>query len=58
MLALLGPDGAGKATLLKLLSGDTPPAAGLVTMDGVPLARMRSQELACRRACGAGPHAG
>ncbi len=32
--AVIGPNGAGKSTLTNLLSGDLPPTAGTVTLDG------------------------
>ncbi|MFS8037974.1 heme ABC transporter ATP-binding protein [Xanthobacter sp. AM11] len=47
---LAGPNGAGKSTLLKALSGEARLAAGRVTLDGVPIARMRPLDLARRRA--------
>jgi len=36
-LVLLGPNGSGKSSLLRLLAGLTPPAAGRVLWDGVPV---------------------
>lgn len=36
-VALIGPSGAGKSTLLKLIAGIVTPAAGRVTVDGIPL---------------------
>lgn len=47
---LAGPNGAGKSTLLKALSGEARLAAGTVTLDGVPISRMRPLDLARRRA--------
>ncbi len=38
VLALLGPNGGGKTTLLKTLLGLLPPRAGVVELDGRPLA--------------------
>jgi simple sugar transport system ATP-binding protein len=35
---LLGDNGAGKSSLIKLLSGVTPPDAGTLAVDGVPVA--------------------
>ncbi|RFU22281.1 energy-coupling factor ABC transporter ATP-binding protein [Geodermatophilus marinus] len=40
-LAVLGANGSGKTTLLRCLSGALVPAAGVVTVDGVPLAHTR-----------------
>ena len=39
VLALLGPNGGGKTTLLKTLLGILPPRAGEVAIGGRPLAR-------------------
>ncbi|WP_246529342.1 ABC transporter ATP-binding protein [Microvirga zambiensis] len=43
---LIGPNGAGKTTLLRSLAGLIAPGAGAVTLDGMPLARMRLSERA------------
>ena len=40
-LAILGANGSGKTTLLRCLSGALRPAAGAVTVDGVPLEHSR-----------------
>jgi cobalt/nickel transport system ATP-binding protein len=40
-LAVLGANGSGKTTLLRCLSGALKPAAGAVTVDGVPLEHSR-----------------
>ncbi len=42
--AILGPSGAGKTTLVDLLTGLLEPDAGQVEIDGVPLARIDIQD--------------
>lgn len=49
-IAVIGPNGAGKSTLLSALAGLIRPDAGLVTLDGVPLAAWGPRALARRRA--------
>ena len=46
VLALLGPNGGGKTTLLKTLLGLIPPQGGVVTLDGRPLAALTIPERA------------
>ena len=46
LTGLLGPNGCGKTTLLKLLSGVVQPEHGTVMFDGRPLRRIRRRELA------------
>ncbi|AYM02806.1 thiol reductant ABC exporter subunit CydC [Levilactobacillus yiduensis] len=42
-LALLGPSGTGKSTLLKLILGDEQPSGGQVTLNGVPVSQLQQQ---------------
>jgi iron complex transport system ATP-binding protein len=49
-VALAGPNGAGKSTLLKAMTGDLPIAAGVIRLDGRPVAGMPPAALARRRA--------
>lgn len=39
ILALLGPDGAGKTTVLRMLCGALAPSSGRIAIDGIDLAR-------------------
>jgi iron complex transport system ATP-binding protein len=55
VLALLGPNGHGKTTLLKTLLGLLPPKGGALTLDGRPLAALSPAERA--RALGYVPQA-
>src|ERR687885_53492 len=57
MVALLGRNGVGKSTLLRLLSGVLTPSDGTVCLDGVPLQRLGHRQVARRLAVGPpGPH--
>ncbi|WP_439500250.1 ABC transporter ATP-binding protein [Bosea sp. (in: a-proteobacteria)] len=55
VLALLGPNGGGKTTLLKTLLGLLPPQAGMLSLDGRPLGSLSIGERA--RALGYVPQA-
>lgn len=46
--ALIGPNGSGKSSLLRVLAGLWSVAQGAVTLDGVPLSRVKRAELAQR----------
>lgn len=39
VLGFIGPNGAGKTTTMKMLSGVMPPYQGIVTIDGIDIAR-------------------
>ena len=48
LVAVVGANGAGKSTTLKVLAGLISPEAGVVRLDGVPLASYARQELGRR----------
>jgi len=48
LVAVLGPNGTGKSTLLRTLVGAQPALSGTVLVDGVPLARLDRHERARR----------
>jgi len=47
-VGLIGPNGSGKSTLLRILAGVLAPHAGVVTMDGEPLADIGRRAVARR----------
>jgi iron complex transport system ATP-binding protein len=49
-MALIGPNGGGKTTLLRLMSKVLQPQQGTVLLDGKPLAEMGARDLARRMA--------
>jgi iron complex transport system ATP-binding protein len=48
VLGLIGANGTGKSTLLRVLAGIRPPAGGEVVVDGQPMTAMRPRERARR----------
>lgn len=40
---LLGPNGAGKSTLINILVGLLPPVSGMVTLDGTPTTKLKTE---------------
>ncbi len=48
MVALLGPNGSGKTTMIKLLSGVLRPTTGDIHLDGSILSRMKRRQVAQR----------
>src|SRR5690349_20528582 len=46
LITLIGSNGAGKTTTMRALSGMLKPASGSVSLGGVPIAGLRSHEIA------------
>ena len=49
-VAIVGPTGAGKSTIVKLLARFYDPTSGKITFDGVPLTELRPEDLRARLA--------
>ena len=45
-VSIIGPNGAGKSTFLKCLAAVTKPTSGVISIDGVPLNRLKNEERA------------
>ena len=50
IVGLIGPNGCGKSTMIRILSGLLEPAAGTVSLFDRPLASMNRREIACQLA--------
>lgn len=50
VLAIVGENGAGKSTALRVMAGEIAPASGTARLDGRPLARWSAADAARRRA--------
>lgn len=48
VVGIIGPNGAGKTTLLKIIGGIIRPDRGCVTIDDVPLNRLKTREIAMK----------
>ena len=44
--AIIGPNGAGKTTFFNLVAGVHPPTSGTITLDGVDVTTLRTDEIA------------
>ena len=51
ILSVIGPNGAGKTTLFNMLSGISPPDAGMIRLDGVPVTGAPSWRMARAGIC-------
>ncbi|RJL08197.1 heme ABC transporter ATP-binding protein [Paracoccus siganidrum] len=50
LTAIIGPNGSGKTSLMRVLTGELAPHAGEALLNGAPIARQRPEMLARRRA--------
>lgn len=50
MNMILGPNGSGKSTLMKIFSGEITTGSGQITYDNIPIADIKKEHLAMRRA--------
>jgi iron complex transport system ATP-binding protein len=48
IVGLIGPNGSGKSTLLKAMCGLLQPSSGQVTLDGIQIANISRETLACK----------
>ena len=48
IVGLIGPNGSGKSTLLKAMCGLLQPSSGNVTLDGIEIAKISRETLACK----------
>src|SRR5262245_54129932 len=44
--AVIGPNGAGKTTLFNVISGELPPSAGTISLDGKDISKLKPHQRA------------